>query len=87
MLWGLVFDSDAEKDLSKLDKTIQKRIIVKLDKYLNNFNDIEPLALTGKWQGFFKFRVGDYRIIYDINYKEKEIIILIIGHRSRIYKK
>lgn len=69
--WKLSFTPEAEDDLAKLDKEIRKRIIKKLDWLENNFEKITPLPLGGEWQGFFKLRVGGWRVIYEVNYEEK----------------
>ncbi|WP_233467234.1 type II toxin-antitoxin system RelE family toxin [Dolichospermum flos-aquae] len=44
-----------------------------------------PLSLTGQWSGFYKLRVGDYRVIYELDIEEQLIIIIRIGHRREIY--
>ena len=51
------------------------------------FIEIKPEALKGNLAGLFKYREGDYRIIYQPLHKEKIIVIHEIGHRSEIYKK
>jgi len=84
--WNLVFDSSAEKDLKKIDKKLRKRIIEKLDWFSKNFDNLIPLSLTGEWRGFFKFRIGDWRAIYKVNWDKNQIIVYVIGHRKKIYK-
>ena len=73
-------------ELSDLDKTIAKRIIKKLKWLAENFENIYPEVLKGELSGFYKLRVGNYRIIYEVFQKEKVIIIHLIGHRRDIYK-
>ena len=85
--WDIVFVPESEDDLERLSPTIRKRIIKKLDWFQNNFDTITPLALGGKWQDFFKFRVGNWRVIYQIDWSTYEIIIIAIDHRSKIYKR
>ncbi|MBA3874000.1 MAG: type II toxin-antitoxin system mRNA interferase toxin, RelE/StbE family [Anaerolineae bacterium] len=41
--------------------------------------------LTGQWAGYYRIRVGDYRIIYRIEHSELLIVIEAIGHRREIY--
>ncbi|MDB9433414.1 type II toxin-antitoxin system RelE family toxin [Microcystis aeruginosa] len=43
-----------------------------------------PLPLTREWSGFYKLRVGDYRVIYEFD-RESRIIIIRVGHRSEVY--
>jgi mRNA interferase RelE/StbE len=75
----------ALRDLKKLSNDAQKRIIRKLDFYTASPNVLkfaEPLIGTrfGEW----RFRIGDYRVIFDI--AQNVIIILSVGHRKDIYK-
>jgi len=84
---NLILSDEAEKDLSKLDKSLQIRIIKKLDWFEKNFNVTNPLPLMGEWQGFFKIRVSDWRVIYEINRRENKIIVRLIDRRDRIYKR
>ncbi len=75
----------ALKDLRSLTREIQKRILQKLDFYTHTDN---PLKFAERLRypelGEFKFRMGDYRIIFDV--ENGKIIILKIGHRRDIYK-
>ncbi len=87
MAWQIRFTETAEKQLAKLDSQIKKRII----EYLNikiaqsenpmGFGDSLKENLTGLW----KYRVGSYRIICEIQEEQIVILILRIGHRSKIY--
>lgn len=87
MAWQIRFTETAEKQLAKLDSQIKKRII----EYLNikiaqsenpmEFGDSLKENLTGLW----KYRVGSYRIICEIQEEQIVILILRIGHRSKIY--
>lgn len=77
----------ATRDLAKLDKPIGRRIVERIRWLAENLNDIRPEALTGDLSGFYKFRVGDYRILYEILEGEQTIVIHTIDHRSRIYRK
>ena len=85
--WDIVFIPESEADLAKLSPPVRKRIIKKLDWFQNNFDAITPLTLGGKWQAFFKFRIGDWRVIYEIDWSAYEIVIIAIDHRSKIYKR
>lgn len=81
------FKKSAIQDLKKLPKDIQKRIFDKLDFYIIKNNPLkfaEPVK--DKMLGDFRFRVGHYRVIFDLDSKNNKIIILTIGHRKNIYK-
>ena len=81
MLYKILLHPRATEYLKKTDKKLKERIknkliILKKKPYFG-----ERLSFSQFW----KLRVGDYRAIYEINRKEKEIIILFIGHRSKVY--
>ena len=75
---------NAIKDLEKIDKTIIKRILKKISWLSDNFEMVTPEPLTGNFKGTYKLRVGDWRIIYTIEYNA--ILIQFVGHRKEIYK-
>jgi mRNA interferase RelE/StbE len=51
-----------------------------------NLDDLKPEGLTGELAGFYKLRVGDYRVIYEILRVEQIIVVHLIGHRREIYR-
>jgi mRNA interferase RelE/StbE len=77
---------NALNDLSKLDKTVSRRIIEKLSWLSEKIESITPLSLAGKYTDLFKLRIGDWRVIYDINHEQKMLTVHKVGHRSEIYK-
>lgn len=84
---GVQFTVEAREDLDKLDSQIKKRIIEKILWLRDNFDEIIPLPLSGKWQNFLKLRVGDWRVIYAAEDSKKQLIIHLIGRRDKIYKR
>lgn len=72
-------------ELSKLDKTIAKRIVKRINWLAENFDSIRSEPLTANMVGFCKLRVGDYRVIYEIFADETCLVIHKIGHRKEIY--
>lgn len=85
-MYHVVILPKALNDLSKLDKTVSRRIIEKLSWLSENIENITPLSLTGNYTDLFKLRIGDWRVIYDINHDQKVITVHKAGHRSEIYK-
>ena len=79
------FTPKASKQFLKLDRQRQKRIFKKLDHYLSKPN---PLVYTEYVSdpklGEFRFRIGDYRVIFDL--EDDEIRIILVGHRREIYR-
>ena len=85
--WSLKFSPGANKDLSKLDSEIRLRVIEKLEWLSWNFDSILPQVLHAELNAFFKLRVGDWRVMYKIDWIEHVIVIRYIEHRSKVYKK
>jgi len=85
-VYQIVILPKALNDLSKLDKTVSRRIIEKLSWLSENIESITLLSLTGKYTDLFKLRIGDWRVIYDINHDQKVITVHKVGHRREIYK-
>ena len=63
-MYQVEFTSNAEADLARLDVPVAQRVLKRLRWLAENFEAITPEALTGQWQGVFKLRVGDYRVLY-----------------------
>ena len=85
--WSLKFSPGANKDLSKLDSEIRLRVIEKLEWLFGNFDSILPQVLHAEFKVFFKLRVGDWRVMYKIDWIEHVIAIRYIEHRNKVYKK
>jgi len=84
--WSIKFSLEAEKDISSLDKPIRKRILEKIDWLEKNFGGILPSVLIADFRDYFKLRVGDWRVFYQVNWNRNIITIQYIDHRSRAYK-
>ena len=85
--WSVEFTSEAEKDISLLDKSVQKRIVDKLDWLESNFSEVLPTVLTADFRDYIKLRVGDWRIFFQVDLYRNIITIRYIDHRSKAYKK
>ena len=87
MIWKVEFDKKAYKELSKLDKPIQQKIILELQK-VAQLEDPKQYgkALKGELTSLWRYRVGDYRIICQFEYSVLVIIAVRIGHRKGIYE-
>ncbi|OGF64107.1 hypothetical protein A2661_00130 [Candidatus Giovannonibacteria bacterium RIFCSPHIGHO2_01_FULL_45_24] len=85
--WSLKFSPGANKDLSKLDSEIRLRVIEKLEWLFGNFDSILPQVLHAEFKAFFKLRVGDWRVMYKIDWIEHVITIRYIEHRNKVYKR
>ena len=77
----------ATRELERLDKPFARRIAERINWLAANLDSIRPEPFTGDLAGFYKFRIGDYRIIYEILHDEQVIVIHEIGHRRDIYRR
>jgi len=84
-MYSYEFEPQAVRDLKKLAKNVQKRIIKKLDYFVSFDN---PLVFADHLVNFeigsYRFFIGDYRVIFDV--VDEKIIILNLGHRREIYR-
>ena len=85
-MYAVQFTSNAESDLTRLDALEAQRVLKRLRWLAENFEAIRPEALTGQWQGVFKLRVGDYRILYTYDRAKRKIIVQFLRHRREVYK-
>lgn len=89
MVWLINFDDAAIKELAKLDKQIARRIIVFLRERVAVLDDPRSIgeALKGSKLGdLWKYRVGDYRIISNIEDGALRIVVVKIGNRREVYR-
>ncbi len=87
MAWAIELDPAAFKELSRLDKQIQQRILRYLRERLAGEKDPRRFgkALRGEKVGLWRYRVRDYRIICAIENEGERIRVLRIGHRRSVY--
>jgi len=89
LAWHIEFDPDALKELKKLDRPIQLRLLGFLRDRLAPLDDPRSLgeALSGARLGsYWKYRVGDWRIVCDIQDQRIVVRVLRIGNRREIYR-
>jgi mRNA interferase RelE/StbE len=89
MPWKIEFSADADRELSKLDPPQRKRILKFLSERLARLENPRSIgqALHGSELGeFWKYRVGDYRLICKIEDNRLLILVLRVGHRREIYR-
>ena len=90
MAWKIELTKAAEKELDKLDPQIAKRILMFLYERVAPLDDPRSIgdSLTGSKLGeFWKYRVGSYRIIADIQDAKLQILVVRIGIRGKVYRK
>jgi mRNA interferase RelE/StbE len=84
-MYEIIFDKKVIKDLKRIDKIWQVKIIQKIDEVLRT-NPHEGKRLMGNMSNFFRLRVGDYRIIYEIIDEAIMVEVIKIAHRKDVYK-
>ena len=89
MAWQIEFDPDALKDLRKLDRPIQIRLVGFLRTRVSSLTNPRDIgeALSGQRLGsYWKYRVGDWRIVCDIQEQKILVRVLRIGNRREVYR-
>ena len=86
MAWEINFSPRAVKSFKKLDTAEQRRV----SKFLREVGALEDprlrgRALTANKSGLWRWRVGDYRIIADIVDARVVVVVVDVGHRSKVY--
>ena len=86
--WSLEFTERANKDFKKLDTEAYRRITNFIDKSLLTAENPRLLgkSLSGNLKEFWRYRIGDYRLICEIVDHKLTIIAVKIDHRSKVYK-
>ena len=84
--WGVELTPRAEKALKRLDHSVRKRVVDKLQEIQGSDDPRDFLKpMRGPLTGMFRLRVGDYRVIIDIQDERCVILALDVGHRSVVY--
>ena len=84
MDYRIVWSIQASKQLERLDRSVAKRIHERVGQlYQNPERYVEKLVRYP----YYRLRVGDYRVILDIQNEMVRILILKVGHRSNVYER
>lgn len=89
--YQVILTPEAQSDLKNIAPTIRTRLLDKLEWNGKNVELIQHQALQGdEWKGCYKYRVGDYRIIYQMEHPATKLIVKLIVlkvcHRREVYK-
>jgi mRNA interferase RelE/StbE len=87
--WKIEFDPAAQKELDSLDKLIARRISKFLQERVAKLDDPHRIGerLKGTLSEFWKYRVGDYRLICSLENNRLVVLVLRIGHRKEVYSR
>ena len=88
MAWRIEFLPDAVKELKKLDRSVARRIITTLEERIATLDDPRTLgsALTGDHAGYWRWRIGDYRVVARVEDERVVIIVVRVAHRREVYR-
>jgi mRNA interferase RelE/StbE len=89
MAWKVDLSPTALKQLGKLDKSVSGRILNFLRERVEKLDDPRQIGqrLQGTLSEFWKYRVGDYRLICSLEDDRLVVLVLRIGHRREVYKR
>lgn len=82
MSFTVLLHSKAAKELEKTENVIKVRIVERLRDLKDNPERVGKIL---KHSNFWSLRVGDYRAIYEIDRTKKQVIVLFVGHRKKVY--
>lgn len=88
MIWTIEYTRTAEAQLRKLDKQMVRRILDYLDDQIATLENprAQGKALSGPLGDLWRYRIGDYRVICEIQDHVMRILVVETGHRKQIYK-
>lgn len=89
MAWKIKYLQSIQKEVRKIDKAAQNKIRSYLEEKVAKMEDPREIgkALKGNLGELWRYRIGDYRAICEIQDKEITVLVVHIGHRKNIYKK
>ena len=86
MTFTAEYSNQALKFLKQADKILAKRILAKVELLLKEPVSHDTKMIEGYKEKLYRARVGDYRILYEVDYGNKKIGIVKIDHRSKVYR-
>ncbi len=87
MAWTVEISDFAEKQLRKLDRPVQKRLLDWLDDRIEGCKNPRHFGepLRGDLAGLWRYRVGEFRVLCEIQERRTVVLALAIGHRRKFY--
>ena len=87
MVWTVEVSDFAEKQLRKLDRPIQRRLIDWLEDRIDGCKNPRHFGepLRGEMAGLWRYRIGDFRFVCEIQDQQLVVLALAVGHRREIY--
>ena len=82
MVFAVLLHPKAAKELEKIENTTKARIVERLGDLKDNPERVGKIL---RHSNFWSLRVGDYRAIYEIDRTKRQVVVLFIGHRKKVY--
>jgi mRNA interferase RelE/StbE len=88
LVWTIDYTQTARKELKKLDKPVARRILDFMDGRVAKLEDPRTLgkALSGPLGTLWRYRIGDHRLICEIQHQAVTVLVIRIGHRREVYR-
>ena len=88
MAWKIEVLPEAAKELKKLDRAVTARIIKTLEQRIAVLDDPRTLgsALVGEHAGYWRWRIGDYRVVARIEDDRVVILVVRVAHRREVFR-
>jgi mRNA interferase RelE/StbE len=88
LAWTIEYTDTAKDQLRKLDKQAARRIVDFMDERIAALDNPRSTgkALTGPLGNFWRYRVGDYRVVCDIRDDAVRVLVVRIGNRKEVYR-
>lgn len=86
-VYRIIIAKDCEKSISKSPRHIRQAVEAAFEKISHSpYSGSQIKALQGEWQGYFRYRVGPYRLIYRVDDGHVTVFAIAFGSRGDIYK-
>jgi len=85
MMFVVEYSNQALKFLERADKVLGKRLLKKIEGLREQPISHDTKRIEGFYEKLFRVRVGDYRILYEVDYKANKIGIVKIDKRAKVY--
>jgi mRNA interferase RelE/StbE len=82
VVFAVLLHPKAAKELEKIENTTKTRIVERLRDLKDNPERVGKIL---RQSNFWSLRVGDYRAIYEIDRTRRQVVVLFIGHRKKVY--
>jgi mRNA interferase RelE/StbE len=88
LVWTIEYLTSVKKELRKLDRQVARRIVDFMDNRIAGLENPRNvgLALSGQYEGLWRYRVGDSRILCDTRDDKLVVLVVAIGHRIEVYR-